>query len=244
MKTAIEFIDMGLEKLNHTKGPNPAFCWALNKVFVTYLSGRGGLTVVGRENIPRKGSYIAAPEHKSQLDTSAVGSAVLDSTGRNLRFMSKPEYWQGRFGWPTGLFIALGGGFKIERGTSFDKQPGVRARLDNIFHNDEALCIYPQGTREKEITKLKAGVGLLAVKYGVPVIPIGIAGTLERDHMTVVFGEAMYAEHVDFDLGDPKAIREVSGVAGEFRRDLAESMQELKVQAWTIRQNNMHAYGE
>ncbi len=234
---------MRVERLNHTDGPSPAFCWALNKAFGAYLSSKGGLTVVGRENIPLKGSYIAAPSHTSQLDTAVIGRSILDTTGRNLHFMSKPEYWQGRYRLPTGLFISLGGGFEIERGSSFDKQPEVRARLDSIFANQEGLVIYPEGRRMDKnapITRLKAGIGLLAVKYGAPVIPIGIAGTLERDYMTIVFGEAMYAEHVDFDLGNPKEIRQVSGLAGEFRRDLAESMQELKVQAWAIRQVNIH----
>lgn len=238
LKTPSQSEQSHLVAFDRRSEPSSAVCRTLSGIFTTYLLPKGGLTVVGSKNLPRKGSYIVSPGHTSQLDTAVVGKAVLDSTGSNLHFMAKPEYWQGRFGWASGRFVELGGGFPIERGSPFDQQPDIRERIDQIFADQDPLCIYPQGKRIEKgqpITKLRAGIGYLAVKYGLPVIPVGIAGTLERDHMTVVFGEPTRAEHVNFDLGDPSAIKEVAGLAGEFRRDLTLRMEDLRLQAETVR---------
>ncbi|AAF73599.1 1-acyl-sn-glycerol-3-phosphate acyltransferase [Chlamydia muridarum str. Nigg] len=51
----------------------------------------------------------------------------------------------------------------------------------NIFSRGEKLIIYPEGTRHSdgEIHQGKVGVGMLALKGNVPVIPVYVAGTLE-----------------------------------------------------------------
>ncbi|CRH26547.1 1-acyl-sn-glycerol-3-phosphate acyltransferase [Chlamydia trachomatis] len=51
----------------------------------------------------------------------------------------------------------------------------------NIFSHGGRLIIYPEGTRhaDGEIHQGKVGVGMLAIKGNVPVIPVYVAGTFE-----------------------------------------------------------------
>ena len=45
----------------------------------------------------------------------------------------------------------------------------------------EVLCVYPEGTRQHgpKIQPLQPGAAYLALRAGVPIIPVGIAGTEE-----------------------------------------------------------------
>ncbi len=234
----------------HRDGPSPLFCKILNGIFTVYLStgDRGGLTVIGADNIPPEGPFILAPNHRSVFDHGALGKAMLDSTGRNINFMSKPQYWTDKPAWAKrlpdtldgvcakiqGRFIELGGGFAIIRGSPFHEQPAARDRIHKNITEGKILGIYAQGGRTEKM-RLKGGLGTLAVKYGVPVIPVGLAGTKERDHMVVVFGEAMLAEHIDFDLGSFEDSKRASKATGEFRRELTVKMTELRDHAAAVR---------
>ena len=50
-----------------------------------------GLHVEGRENIPRKGAIIVAPNHKSNFDPPIVGVAFKD---RIIHYMAKEELFK------------------------------------------------------------------------------------------------------------------------------------------------------
>ena len=45
----------------------------------------------------------------------------------------------------------------------------------------EVLCVYPEGTRQHgpKIQPLQPGAAYLALRAGVPIVPVGIAGTEE-----------------------------------------------------------------
>ncbi len=224
--------------------PSPRYCGFLNAVFTRYISNKGGLTVVGADNIPEEGPYIVSPNHISHLDTAVVGKAVLDAVGHNLHFVAKSEFWEGKFGWATGRFVEHGGGFPINRSVSLENQPRVLERLNQIFIvNKEPFCIYPQGKRMEQaepIGKLKGSIGYLAIKYGVPVIPAGIAGTVEKNTMTIVFQEPLQAEQIDFDLAKPRANNRISGLANAFRWELADNMQDAKSEAESYRKSLLY----
>lgn len=129
------------------------------------------LVVVGQENLPRDGAFIVAPTHRSNLDIP-VAAAV---TTRRLRYMGKDSLWKFR---PVGLVLSALGGFPVTRGTA-DLE--ALKRCVEVLKGGEPLVLFPEGTRRSGplVSDLFDGAAFVAVKAGVPIIPVGIAGTEE-----------------------------------------------------------------
>lgn len=143
--------------------------------------------VYGLENIPRKGGCIYASNHESNIDPVVLPVV----SPRRMRFLAKDSL----FAHPVlGCLIRFGGGIPLKRGVA------DRGALEQVLKSLKAgwpVLIFPQGTRGGE--KAQAGVGFLAVKSGVPVVPIYIEGTdkvmpkgakfPKRSPVKVVFGK-------------------------------------------------------
>ena len=73
------------------------------------------------------------------------------------------------------LFDALGA-VEVERGTA---DRGAMRALEAVLERGEPVAIFPEGTRRAgpEITELFAGAAFLSVKFGVPIVPVGIGGS-------------------------------------------------------------------
>ena len=158
--------------LARDKGVNP---WAIRiarLVLVPILRLFFGMRVTGRENVPKTGAAIIAPNHKSFWDAFFI-AAVLR---RNVRFMGKAELFEGRRG---RLFIALGA-FPVRRGSSDAEAIGT-ART--VLENGEVLALFPEGTRVRDPDVLgtpKRGAVRLALETGAPLIPTAMTGTERR----------------------------------------------------------------
>jgi 1-acyl-sn-glycerol-3-phosphate acyltransferase len=128
--------------------------------------------IVGREHVPPTGPYILAPTHRSNLDTPFAAFV----TTRRIRFMAKKEMFQKPI-WAK-FFTALGG-VPVDRGS-----PSSRAALKatrGALEGGEPVAIFPEGTRRhgREVADLFDGTAYLAVKLGVPIVPVGIGGSEE-----------------------------------------------------------------
>lgn len=127
--------------------------------------------VVGGENIPADEAYILAPVHRSYLDTP-VGGMV---TARRQRFLGKESLWKNR---AAGRFLTVVGGFPVERGTA--DRAALRA-CQEVLERGEPMVMFPEGTRQYgpvvEADLMHAGPAFVAARAGVPLIPMGIAGT-------------------------------------------------------------------
>lgn len=125
--------------------------------------------VTGLEKIPSSRVYILAPSHRSALDVPFVAFA----TRRRIRFMAKREIFTTRIG--RGLLSALGA-IEVDRGaTAFGALRASKAALES----GEPLAIFPEGTRRSGpvIEDLSEGCAYLALKLGVPMVPVGIGGS-------------------------------------------------------------------
>jgi 1-acyl-sn-glycerol-3-phosphate acyltransferase len=125
--------------------------------------------VVGKERVPKHGAYIVAPSHRSILD---IPFAAFITT-RTVRFLAKDDL----FSTPLGrrLFDALGA-VEVERGTA---DRGALRVLEQVLAEGSPVAVFPEGTRRSgpQITDLYAGAAFLAVKLGVPIVPVGIGGS-------------------------------------------------------------------
>ncbi|HTW10284.1 MAG TPA: lysophospholipid acyltransferase family protein [Acidimicrobiales bacterium] len=125
--------------------------------------------LLGRENLPQTTPYIVAPVHRSYIDT--VLTAFI--TRRRLRFMAKSGVFAKP--WAAKLFGSLGG-FPVNRGTP------DRVALRNCeaaLAAGEPVVLYPEGRRSSgpELGPLLGGPAFLALRAGVPIVPVGIGGS-------------------------------------------------------------------
>ena len=132
----------------------------------------------GRERLPARGGFVLAPSHRSMMDIPFAAWL----SPRPLRYMGKVSLFRiPVLGW---FFRSLGG-FEVARDGTDRK-----ALRDSIamLRAGEVLLVYPEGTRQHgpKIQDLQPGAAYLALRAGVPVVPVGISGTEEifRSHGT------------------------------------------------------------
>ena len=125
--------------------------------------------VVGKARVPTTGAYILAPSHRSILDVPFAAYV----TSRTVRFLAKDDLFSSP--WGRRLFDALGA-VEVERGTA---DRGAMRALEAVLERGEPVAIFPEGTRHSGpvIAELFAGAAYLSVKFGVPIVPVGIGGS-------------------------------------------------------------------
>lgn len=146
---------------------------------ILYRVVRGAIQVIiriywrvsfsGLDNVPAVGSYVLAPVHRSFIDFALVSGV----TRRRLRYMGKEELWKNKL---LGRFISALGAFPVRRGAA-DRE-ALRRCLD-VVASGEPLVLFPEGTRRSgpAVTDLHEGAAYVAVRAGVPIVPVGIGGS-------------------------------------------------------------------
>lgn len=133
-------------------------------------------TVKGLENVPRTGPVIFASNHRSFFDSVAIPIVL----PRKVVFLAKSDYFTGTG--VKGTLIRLWfeglGMLPVDR----DDTKAALASLDTalaVLARGEAFGIYPEGTRSRDgrLYRGRTGVAHLAMTAGVPVVPVGLAGT-------------------------------------------------------------------
>lgn len=150
-------------------------------------------SVIGGERIPKSGSFILAPIHRSNIDTPLACTV----TRRRMRYMGKDSLWKKR---PIGWTLSALGGFPVSRGTA-DRE--ALRRCIFVLESGEPLVLFPEGERKsgESVQPLFDGAMYIALKAGVPVIPVGIGGSgrampkgkkyLRPSKCVVIVGHAM-----------------------------------------------------
>ena len=177
--------------------------------FFHYLAGniyqmwfRG--EVVGTENFPRTGPFLVASNHASHLDPPLVGSQI----SKQMRFFARKSLWNNRLiAWWLDQVETI----PVERDTG---DIGAIKRVLQALKEDRAVVLFPEGTRSPDgrLQKPKAGVGLMACKTGVPVVPCRVYDSFDAfgkgrrfprfgSPVTIVFGAPIPASDYD----DPAA---------------------------------------
>lgn len=125
---------------------------------------------IGTENIPEGGAVLAG-NHVSYLDPVLLWCGA----PRPVHFMAKVELWESR---PLGAALDRLLAFPVHRGAP-DRAALVRATT--LLQSGELVGIFPEGTRQDaesgELGEASEGVAFIALRAGVPVVPVGIAGT-------------------------------------------------------------------
>ncbi|HVC26239.1 MAG TPA: lysophospholipid acyltransferase family protein [Acidimicrobiales bacterium] len=127
--------------------------------------------VIGAEHLPVTGPYILAPVHRSNVDWLVVARV----TTRRLRYLVKGEVWKVK---SVGRLLELLGTFPVHRGAA--DRDALNRSLE-VLAAGEPLVVFPEGTRGSGpvVGELREGAAYLALRAGVPVLPVGVSG-LER----------------------------------------------------------------
>jgi len=131
------------------------------------------ISVEGMERIPTHGPALLVGNHVSWLDPIFLACWLTPATGRAINWMGKAEAMR----WPLiGAFLRVNGVFGVRRGAA-DLEAFRLA--ENVLREGRLLGIYPEGTRSRDgkIGTFREGAALLALRSGVPVIPVAVSGT-------------------------------------------------------------------
>jgi len=127
--------------------------------------------IVGREHLPATGGCVITPSHRSMMDILFTARV----TTRRVRFMGKASLFKVPL---LGAFFTALGGFPVARDGTDRK--AVRDSVA-MLESGDVLVVYPEGTRQNgpKIQPLQPGAAYLAIRAGVPIVPVGIAGAEE-----------------------------------------------------------------
>lgn len=126
-----------------------------------------GLEVSGRENLPKKGAFILASNHTSNLDPMILGVASF----RELNFMAKEDLFRNFL---FGCLLKNVGAFPLKRDTV--DISAIKEAI-NRLKKGAVLVIFPEGSRRKENNaQAQSGIGMLSSKAGCPVLPAFVSG--------------------------------------------------------------------
>lgn len=123
--------------------------------------------VAGVENVPLTGPFLIAGNHASHLDPPGIGSQV----PRQIAFFARKTLWKGGvLSWWMDQAWAI----PVDRDGGSDVS--AIKRVLRILKQGRALILFPEGTRSPDgnLQKPKSGVGMIAAKAGVPVVPVRI----------------------------------------------------------------------
>ncbi|MEW6220584.1 MAG: lysophospholipid acyltransferase family protein [Thermodesulfobacteriota bacterium] len=129
--------------------------------------------VQGGEDLVPGQPYIFAANHRSQFDIFALQGFL----GHSFRWLAKKELF---------AIPVFGRGMRAAGYIPVDRAHG-RAALVSLAEaagriaSGVSVIIFPEGTRSRDgrLQPFKAGVMVLALKAGVPVVPVAVAGTYQ-----------------------------------------------------------------
>jgi len=154
------------------------------------------IRATGTENIPKRGSFILASNHVSYLDPIAIGVACK----RKLNYMAKEELFRNPLlSWLLPRIRV----FPVKRDSA--DSSAMKEAIRRV-RRGEPIVLFPEGSRRFDGASIQpyAGIGFLAAKLNVPVIPAFIKGSgkalparakfIKLTNVSVCFGKQISIE--------------------------------------------------
>lgn len=185
--------------------------WVLKVILTPVFMVLWRVRVEGREHVPAHGPAVLAANHQSFCDSFFLPLAV---TRRKVTYLAKAEYFDS---WRTAWFFRAAGQIPISRqGGSASERALLAAK--EVLERGGLIGLYPEGTRTMDhyVHKGRTGMARLSRECGIPIIPVGIIGTVDVQpvnsrfmrpfkRVTVRFGEPMRMPPMedpdDYDVG-------------------------------------------
>lgn len=173
----------------------------------------------GRENLPRSGPFVLAPNHVTMLDPIGVSMGV----PRKVIFIAKTKYYarEGLKARVLAWFLTAIGQVPVDVADAESAAPALEAARA-LLRSGGVWAIFPEGTRSPDgrLYRGRTGVMRVALPLGVPVIPVGVTGTREvvlpprkgwgRGRVTITYGSPLDTSRWAGRAQDPAAWREAT----------------------------------
>lgn len=155
------------------------FAYIVSKIIFSIVTFRTPLKTYGKENIPKGGAVICA-NHVHNSDPFYIVYSFHRKD--KIWIMAKEEIHH----YPVvgGLLEWLGFVIWVRRGKS--DVGAVKSSL-KALKGQEKLLIFPEGTRHEEIGEGKTGAAMMAIRTGVPILPVYISPERKVFHRTKVY---------------------------------------------------------
>lgn len=147
----------------------PASYWGKFICWITMVK----VTVTGKENIDPKKPYVFVANHQSAYDIFVAYGYL----GHSFRWMMKKSLEKIPFvGWSC---KRAGMVFVDNSSPAAIKETMAKARTQ--LQKDQSLIVFPEGSRSwnGKMIPFKKGAYLLAVQFGLPIVPITIDGAFD-----------------------------------------------------------------
>jgi 1-acyl-sn-glycerol-3-phosphate acyltransferase len=151
--------------------------------------------VEGLEKITKDGSYVFVSNHLSYMDTPVA----LSSIPVRFRFLAKRGLFQIPF---LGWHLGRAGHIRVPREDARAAVKTMTLAAEVVRKEGVSLLIFPEGGRSRngETNDFKEGAAFIAIKAGVPLVPVAIKGTRE----VLPFGSGIVQTgKVTMRIGDP-----------------------------------------
>lgn len=148
----------------------------------------------GVEHVRAGQPYVYMANHSSLIDTPALFAYL----PYPFRIMAKRELFLVPF---MGWHLWTAGHFPIDRGNARKTVASLRRVIDGV-RSGRSLAVFPEGTRtpDGQLQKFQTGTFKIALKAGVPIVPVTIRGTFALLPKTTL---APRPGRIDVIIGEP-----------------------------------------
>jgi 1-acyl-sn-glycerol-3-phosphate acyltransferase len=131
------------------------------------------IRVHGTNNLRREETYVYMANHSSLIDTPALFAYL----PYQFKIMAKKELFYVPF---MGWHLWTSGNFPVDRSDGRKTAKSLRAVIEGV-KGGKSLAVFPEGTRTPDghLQEFKPGAFKIALRAGVPIVPVTIRGTFK-----------------------------------------------------------------
>jgi 1-acyl-sn-glycerol-3-phosphate acyltransferase len=198
--------------------------WARSLLWVSGVR----VKIEGLERIAPDGSYVFVSNHLSYMDTPVV----LANIPVQFRFLAK----RGLFQIPLlGTHLARAGHIPVPRDNARAAVKTMTTAAQVIRERSISLLVFPEGGRSHggELAAFKEGAAYIAIRAGVPLVPIALKGTRE----VLPFGSGQVRSgSVTMRIGEPiltaqAHLRDRERITSELRERIVSLLEDQPIHA-------------
>jgi 1-acyl-sn-glycerol-3-phosphate acyltransferase len=148
----------------------------------------------GLEKLDPHGTYVFVSNHQSLMDIPAI----LSTLPHQFRFFAKKGLYKIPF---VGTHLRRAGHLPVDRSSARASLKSMTEGAQIISRRRISVLLFPEGGRAPEgLREFKEGAAYIAIKAGVPVVPLAIVGMREKLPMDSIH---VRSGNVAVRVGDP-----------------------------------------
>ena len=177
---------------------NKAIRTFLNYVSIVFCFLLANVTTKGKDNLPKQGPYILAPNHIDDIDPFPLAGVV----NKPITFLMAED--QNPIRWYKSWAPRFYGVLLINRKNI---KPSTMKEVNRQIKRKEIVCIFPEGTAiGTKLKEAKNGASFFAARHEIPIVPVAISGTekvfpalkrLKKANINIAFGSPIFTKKED-----------------------------------------------